>query len=52
MMGLALALKATAFGLLVAIPAMLFYTYLDRKVERTLVLFEIEQEEISTNEEA
>lgn len=54
MMGLALALKATAFGLLVAIPAMLFYTYLDRRVERTLVLFDIEQEEKqeSSNEKA
>lgn len=54
MMGLALALKATAFGLLVAIPSMLFYTYLDRRVERTLVLFDIEQEEMqeSRDEEA
>ena len=50
MMGLALALKATAFGLVVAIPAMLFYTYLDRKVERTLVLFDIEKEEKSIKE--
>ena len=33
MLGLALALKATAAGLLVAIPAILFYNGLLRKVE-------------------
>jgi biopolymer transport protein ExbB len=33
MMGLALALKATAFGLLVAIPAIIFHNYLVRKME-------------------
>ena len=51
MMGLALALKATAFGLIVAIPAILFYTYLDRKLEKTLVMFDIEQKE-KANEKA
>jgi biopolymer transport protein ExbB len=33
MLGLALALKATAFGLLVAIPAIVFYNALLRRVE-------------------
>lgn len=36
MMGLALALKATAMGLIVAIPAIAFYTIALRKMERIL----------------
>ncbi len=40
MIGLALALKATAMGLLVAIPATWFYNYLVRKVEVTIALWE------------
>lgn len=41
MMGLALALKATAFGLLVAIPAIIFYNYLVRKMEVLVTRWEI-----------
>ena len=41
MMGLALALKATALGLLVAIPAIVFYTITLRKVEKLLTKFDI-----------
>ncbi len=41
MMGLALALKATAFGLLVAIPALIFHNYLVRKMEVLITLWEI-----------
>ncbi len=44
MMGLALALKATALGLVVAIPAISFYTILLRKMERIVVKFDILQE--------
>ncbi len=40
MVGLALALKATAIGLLVAIPSTLFYNYLIRKVKEFLLLWE------------
>ena len=40
MMGLALALKATAMGLVVAIPAISFYTILLRKMERLSTLFD------------
>lgn len=40
MVGLALALKATAAGLLVAIPAMAFYNGLMRKVDEAQALFE------------
>lgn len=36
MMGLALALKATAIGLVVAIPSIVFYNYLVRKVKVAL----------------
>ncbi len=43
MIGLALALKATALGLVVAIPAIAFYTILLRKMERILVQFDIAQ---------
>lgn len=44
MVGLALALKATAAGLLVAIPAMLFYNGLMRKVDEAQALFEAQSE--------
>jgi len=45
MMGLALALKATAMGLVVAIPAIVAYTISLRKVERVLTKFDVAQEE-------
>jgi len=41
MTGLALALKATAIGLVVAIPAIIFYNILLRKMERLLTMWEI-----------
>ena len=41
MTGLALALKATAMGLVVAIPAIVFYNILLRKMERLLALWDI-----------
>ncbi len=41
MTGLALALKATAMGLVVAIPAIIFYNILLRKMERILTMWEI-----------
>lgn len=41
MIGLALALKATAMGLIVAIPAIVFYTILLRKMERLVTLWDI-----------
>lgn len=44
MMGLALALKATAMGLIVAIPAIVAYTISLRRVERLLTKFDIEKE--------
>ncbi|QSZ41200.1 TonB-system energizer ExbB [Sulfurimonas aquatica] len=44
MVGLALALKATAMGLVVAIPAIVTYTIALRKVERILTKFDVEQE--------
>ncbi len=40
MTGLALALKATAMGLIVAIPSIIFYTVLLRKAERITTLWE------------
>ena len=42
MTGLALALKATALGLVVAIPAIIFYNVLLRKIERILTQWEID----------
>jgi biopolymer transport protein ExbB len=42
MTGLALALKATALGLVVAIPAIVFYNVLLRKMERILTQWEID----------
>lgn len=41
MTGLALALKATAMGLIVAIPAIVFYNILLRKMERLLTQWDI-----------
>ncbi len=41
MTGLALALKATALGLVVAIPSIVFYNILLRKIERLLTQWEI-----------
>jgi len=43
MTGLALALKATAMGLIVAIPSIVFYNILLRKMERILTMWEINQ---------
>jgi biopolymer transport protein ExbB len=45
MTGLALALKATAMGLIVAMPAIIAYTIVLRKVERLLAKFDVMQEE-------
>ena len=45
MMGLALALKATAMGLIVAIPAIVTYTIALRKVERILTKYDVLQED-------
>jgi biopolymer transport protein ExbB len=42
MAGLALALKATALGLVVAIPSIIFYNVLLRKMERILTQWEID----------
>ena len=41
MTGLAMALKATAMGLIVAIPAIIFYTILTRKIEKLLTKYDI-----------
>jgi len=41
MVGLALALKATAMGLVVAMPAIVAYTIALRKVERILTKFDV-----------
>lgn len=41
MTGLALALKATSFGLIVAIPAVVFHNYLVRKMEVLIMRWEI-----------
>lgn len=48
MIGLALALKATAMGLVVAMPAIITYTIVLRKVERILTHFDIMQEKRSS----
>lgn len=47
MIGLALALKATAMGLIVAMPAIVTYTILLRKVERILTVFDVAQDKKS-----
>ena len=44
MIGLALALKATALGLIVAMPAIITYTILLRKVEKILTIFDIKHD--------
>ena len=44
MVGLALALKATAMGLIVAMPAIVCYTILLRKVEKTLTVYDVAQD--------
>jgi len=44
MVGLALALKATAMGLIVAIPAISFYTIALRKMERIVAHFDAQNE--------
>ena len=41
MTGLALALKATAFGLVVAIPSIVFHNYLVRKMEVLMIRWDI-----------
>ena len=45
MTSLALALKATAMGLLVAIPSIIFYNHLARKIEVILARWDIHQKE-------
>lgn len=45
MTSLALALKATAMGLLVAIPSIVFYNHLGRKIEVILAKWDIHQKE-------
>ena len=47
MSSLALALKATAMGLVVAIPAIFFYNHLLRKIEKILLAWEMAQKEES-----
>jgi len=44
MTGLALALKATAMGLIVAMPAIIFYTIASRKMERILAHWDAKHE--------
>jgi biopolymer transport protein ExbB len=48
MTGLALALKATAFGIIVAIPAIVFYTTAMRKVERLSAIWDAKQPQKDT----
>lgn len=43
MTSLALALKATAMGLVVAIPSIVFYNHLARRIEVIIALWDIEQ---------
>ncbi|OIP58340.1 MAG: TonB-system energizer ExbB [Helicobacteraceae bacterium CG2_30_36_10] len=45
MIGLALALKATAMGLIVAMPAIVAYTIALRKVERILTKYDVVQDQ-------
>ena len=49
MTSLALALKATAMGLVVAIPAIMFYNHLVRKIEVMTAKWDILQKENSAN---
>ncbi|MDQ1264384.1 MAG: biopolymer transport protein ExbB [Campylobacterota bacterium] len=46
MVGLAMALKATAMGLIVAMPAIITYTILLRKIEKILTKFDVENGKI------
>jgi len=47
MSSLGLALKATAMGLIVAIPSMIFYNHLARKIEVNLSLWDISKKDTS-----
>lgn len=47
MIGLALALKATAMGLVVAMPAIVAYSILLRKIEKILTVFDVAQDKKS-----
>ena len=49
MTGLALALKATAFGIIVAIPAIIFYSTAMRKVERLSAIWDASQSKKGTD---
>jgi len=49
MSSLALALKVTAMGLVVAIPSMFFYNHLARKIEVIIALWDVEKREDSAN---
>jgi len=49
MTSLALALKATAMGLLVAIPSIIFYNHLARRIEVILALWDIGQKQNNAN---
>ncbi len=49
MTGLALALKATAFGIIVAIPAIIFYSTAMRKVERLSAIWEANRSKKGTD---
>jgi biopolymer transport protein ExbB len=51
MTGLALALKATAFGIIVAIPAIIFYSTAMRKVERLSAIWDVSQSKKGTDSE-
>jgi biopolymer transport protein ExbB len=46
MVGLAMALKATAMGLIVAMPAIITYTILLRKIEKILTKFDVANDKI------
>ncbi|MDD5405584.1 MAG: TonB-system energizer ExbB [Sulfurovaceae bacterium] len=50
MTSLALALKATAMGLAVAIPAIFFYNHIARKIEVIMTKWEIYQKENNANQ--
>ena len=52
MTGLALALKATAFGIIVAIPAIVVYTTAMRKVERLSAIWDVQKSKRSGTSEA
>ncbi len=46
MVGLALALKATAMGLIVAIPSIIFYTISLRKIEKILTKYDVKNGQV------